>query len=331
MQICCRFGDRSKGGAEVVIRSTARSYPTSRSRVGWAALGLALAAPAAWSQHPYASAVVSYDPGVGVNPAYTNPQVAIGEPSRFTPDPLFPGAVTPFQSPYLPSQVVQIAPGGSLVVEFDPPIVDDPRHPFGIDLLVFGNSFFIDAAFPNGVVGGLFSDGGIVEVSADGVLFQPIKGVEADGLFPTMGYLDGGPFPTTPGSEPTNFRRPVDPVAAIALLGATYGEVLDLYDGSGGGAPIDIASAGLESVRFVRIRVPADATASVEIDAFAAVAPLGPDADLNGDGVVDGADLGILLSAWGPCPAKGACPADLDGNGSVGGADLAVLLSAWTG
>jgi len=48
--------------------------------------------------------------------------------------------------------------------------------------------------------------------------------------------------------------------------------------------------------------------------------------DLNGDGVVDGADLGILLNAWGPCPG---CPADLDGNGVVDGADLGILLNAW--
>lgn len=49
--------------------------------------------------------------------------------------------------------------------------------------------------------------------------------------------------------------------------------------------------------------------------------------DLNGDGVVDGADLGILLSSWGPCEH---CAADLNGDGVVDGADLGVLLSAWT-
>jgi hypothetical protein len=48
--------------------------------------------------------------------------------------------------------------------------------------------------------------------------------------------------------------------------------------------------------------------------------------DLNGDGTVDGADLGLLLSAWGPC--VGACPADLDGDGMVGGSDLGLLLGA---
>lgn len=51
-----------------------------------------------------------------------------------------------------------------------------------------------------------------------------------------------------------------------------------------------------------------------------------PAADLNGDGAVDGADLGPLLGAWGsPDDA-----ADLNGDGAVDGADLGLLLGAWT-
>ena len=50
-------------------------------------------------------------------------------------------------------------------------------------------------------------------------------------------------------------------------------------------------------------------------------------ADLNGDRVVNGADLSTLLGAWGPC--SGSCPADITGDGTVGGADLAALLGAW--
>ena len=50
-----------------------------------------------------------------------------------------------------------------------------------------------------------------------------------------------------------------------------------------------------------------------------------PPADLDGDCTVGGADLAILLSAWGTADAA----ADLDGNGVVDGADLAVLLSFW--
>ncbi len=54
-----------------------------------------------------------------------------------------------------------------------------------------------------------------------------------------------------------------------------------------------------------------------------------PSPDLDGNGTVDGADLTILLSAWGDCAKKAPCPADLDGDGGVDGADLTILLAAW--
>ena len=47
--------------------------------------------------------------------------------------------------------------------------------------------------------------------------------------------------------------------------------------------------------------------------------------DLDDDGVVDGADLGLLLAVWG-----GADPdADLDGSGTVDGGDLGLMLANW--
>jgi len=52
-------------------------------------------------------------------------------------------------------------------------------------------------------------------------------------------------------------------------------------------------------------------------------------ADLNGDGKVDGADLGLLLLAWDPAGANPPSPADLDMSGAVDGADLGLLLLAW--
>jgi hypothetical protein len=51
-----------------------------------------------------------------------------------------------------------------------------------------------------------------------------------------------------------------------------------------------------------------------------------PSPDLNGDGVVDGNDLGLLLAAWG----VGTGPADLNRDGAVDGNDLGILLAAWT-
>jgi hypothetical protein len=53
-------------------------------------------------------------------------------------------------------------------------------------------------------------------------------------------------------------------------------------------------------------------------------------ADLNGDALVNAADLAALLAGWGSC-GKGACPVDLNGDGAVNAADLSVLLASWGG
>lgn len=62
-----------------------------------------------------------------------------------------------------------------------------------------------------------------------------------------------------------------------------------------------------------------------EFDRPVAIQP----ADLNGDGSVSGADLGILLGTWGVC--TDCCPADVNRDGEVNGADLGILLAAWSG
>ncbi|MHC5114419.1 MAG: hypothetical protein ACYTGP_08340 [Planctomycetota bacterium] len=53
-------------------------------------------------------------------------------------------------------------------------------------------------------------------------------------------------------------------------------------------------------------------------------------ADLSGNGMVDAADLLLLLAVWGPCadpPAE--CPEDLSGNGEVDFADILEVIAAW--
>ena len=47
--------------------------------------------------------------------------------------------------------------------------------------------------------------------------------------------------------------------------------------------------------------------------------------DLDGNGMVNGADLGILLGAW-----NESGPTDLSGDGTTNGADLGILLGNWT-
>jgi hypothetical protein len=54
------------------------------------------------------------------------------------------------------------------------------------------------------------------------------------------------------------------------------------------------------------------------------VAPVSNPSDLNGDGRVNGADLGILLGGW-----NSAGPTDLNRDGTTNGADLGILLGSW--
>jgi hypothetical protein len=223
-----------------------------------------VAAPslAQWAAH-----VESYVPGVGVPSGMEVPEHALGEPSRMTSF----GAVTPFNPAFDAPDLASIGAGGSLVLRFDTPITDSPLHPFGIDLLVFGNTGYADASWPSGVWGGLLGfGGGSIDVSADGSDWRPVAAL-ADSPFPTLGYSDlTDPYAPGPGLVPADFTRPVDP-SFTPTSGMTYAEILAGYAGSGGGTGVDLAGTGLSSISYVRIRNLA-ASGHLEIDALAAVA-----------------------------------------------------------
>lgn len=219
--------------------------------------------------NPFADSIISYQPGnlPASQANYTNATTVLGEPSRTIPGP-FGGPVDPFNPPYLNSQVVAIGTNGSLVIEFNQPILNNPAHPFGLDFIIFGNSGFV-------ITNGDFSGGGItdgstfghnpgstrVSVSADNLLWQelnPSLSPRVDGLHPTDGA----------GS----FDIPVNPALGNAdFAGKNLNEIRALYQGSAGGSGYDIswAAAPVGSIRFVRVEV-LDGVS--EIDGFSIVA-----------------------------------------------------------
>lgn len=95
--------------------------------------------------------------------------------------------------------------------------------------------------------------------------------------------------------------------------GVSAGESMLLH-GSIGQADAGVLSGGTFLVRGGFWPGPADAAAPR------------CQADLDGSGAVDAADLAMLLGAWGP--SSGGCE-DLTGDGTVDAADLAILLGAW--
>lgn len=106
---------------------------------------------------------------------------------------------------------------------------------------------------------------------------------------------------TIPGAWWSGPRRPVDIIRAASLSGS-YATIQ---------LPAAPSGPQLEIVQTpTRVRLQANFPA-----------------DFNNDGWVDGADLGVMLGAWG----RGPSPADLNGDGFVNNADLSLLLASWNG
>jgi hypothetical protein len=217
---------------------------------------------------PYAAAVVSYNPGSGYVPGYTNTATVLGQPS--TAD-SYGDAVDPFDSAWQTNQILSIGAGGWVTVEFDHPIVPYPNG--NRDFIIFGSSFFDVPDYTNAfdlwyTDGDVINDGGQtrVSVSRDGVTFYTLN----PALAPTVNDL----YPT---DATGNFRLPVSPALAPAdFAGLTLAEIRLLYNGSAGGASYDTAwaqdtngnSVCLPDIRYVRVDV---VTNYLQIAGFAAV------------------------------------------------------------
>ena len=103
-------------------------------------------------------------------------------------------------------------------------------------------------------------------------------------------------------------------------IGATPGTVRVKFNPAGLAAGTYTANA---TVQTSDENVPGATTAQV-VATLSATIGGGRLGDLNGDGVVNGADLGSLLAQWGQ-PGTG----DLNGDGIVGGADIGIMLANW--
>jgi hypothetical protein len=218
---------------------------------------------------PYATSWSSFVPGTGGSATYADPAAALGSPTRFTGVQFgFPGAVTPFNPPFDPGEIVSIGKGGSLVLGFDHDVQNRASNPFGVDFIVFGNWFYADGGgFASGKFG---ARNATIEVSKNGSDWFLVPGANPTSGYATLGYSDlASPYETSPGSVPTDFTKAVDP--SFDPIGKTYAEIVAGYNGSGGGTSVDFSATGLEFIRYVRLTNLSDSPGSLNIDAIAAV------------------------------------------------------------
>jgi hypothetical protein len=212
----------------------------------------------------FATTVVSYEKGVGFASNFTNATAALGAPTSSS-------SVTPYAPPFSTSQLVSIGAGGWLTLQLGTPVLNNPANSFGVDFLIFGNSFFVvtNGSGVSAITSGdIFSSSGStrVEVSADASEWFTLDA----SLAPTVGKL----FPT---DGPGNPFVAVNPGLTNAdFAGLNLAGVRSLYNGSAGGAGFDLAWArdsegnfvDLPSANYVRIDVLSGRT---QIDAISVV------------------------------------------------------------
>jgi prepilin-type N-terminal cleavage/methylation domain-containing protein/prepilin-type processing-associated H-X9-DG protein len=260
------------------------------------------------AESPYAVELIDENAAFGGDDLYNDPNSVLGEPTRIAVnDPLLGSSsfhVSMVSAAYnrefiTDNKVVTRldrrpdgAGGfvyGSITVKFDHPVADDPANPYGIDLNVFGNSFYTGGGLASDTtdmrtreLAGLFAEPVVISVSPDNINWHTYAaGPYGDTAFPTQGHLwSVGQHDATGNgwtATTTDFTKPVNPTLA-AVLGVvgqpiSASNAMETYVGAGGGTGIDLAASGFASIQYVRLQSTAQFRGG-EIDALADVRPM---------------------------------------------------------
>jgi hypothetical protein len=282
--------------------------------------------PNKFNMHDFATEVTYYEPGDDVNTFgsgapfdtfwhrwYDRKEAALGAPSRSVR--MYDGArdwVNPANAPDEANDIVSVGttayqgPPAAIILKFDHRVADDSRNPYGIDFIVFGNSWFktgltywVTGANPESyTIGGIYEEPGIVSVSqyANGpwYSYDSQSYPRADAYAPTASRKwDSAAEEWGAWLDPT---RPIDPnLTPSDFDGKTVAQAIEMYDGSAGGAGFDISVFGLPWIQYVKIEKDPDLLYLPEVDAISDVSAPG---DINYDLRVDLYDFAAAASRW---------------------------------
>jgi hypothetical protein len=227
--------------------------------------------------------------GVDSASPYNDPSAILGRPTLNFVD-IYDGDTTNRTSiidpPYwlAPSGnnvITEIAEGGQITVMMGRKVCHNPYNAYGIDLMVFGNSFLSASGFDGEVSdgtdldtallgGGIYGHATTVSVSQDGTNWYTFSNTPS--LFPDNAYRWDDPNHSWT-DEPLNPTKPLNPtVYATDFTGDTVAYGSDLLIGSAGGTGYDLQASGFSWIQYVRVQ-PGSNTYTV-IDAIAAVNPV---------------------------------------------------------
>lgn len=317
----------------------------------------------------FACEVVDYNGPFGASP-YDEPNSVLGKPTTWVYDDweeltyarsVVYGAA--WTDPNGEKLVVTIEDGGEIVVKFDHKVADDACNPYGLDFIVFGNSFFKG----EGTVGPgtdmetyfllspavIHADLILVSVAQErnGPWYSFASGPYADDLFPTNAFA----WDSNSGDwgEELDWLKPVDPNLSLSDFdGLSAADAIGLYDGSAGGTGFDLkgldandyaalsvdANSGRKWIQYVKVEYLPGGSYPGEVDGFADVACCGdykhpyPRGDVTEDCRVDYKDLAVLCRYWLAeisTPDDPAGIADIYEDDIVDFRDCAVMAGNW--
>lgn len=228
------------------------------------------------SRAQYAAQVISYNQGTNPSTGFTTSSAALGEPERFTGESVFPGVVSPFNPPFRSNEIVSIGEGGQITLRLSNYAI--PQGAGALEIGVFESVGIADTNYPNGQAGSPATafgpDKAFVEVSADGIGWISLGNILFD--VPANAYTDlSDPYSSSPGTALSDFQQPFTG-NLLSFSGLPYShpsnfDMLDLLNGSGGGAWLDLSGTGLPQVGYIRFSVPDDGNPSIsqnfELDA----------------------------------------------------------------
>ena len=292
-----------------------------------------------------------YFDSTGSGTHHKNPETALGRP---TVDILYYGAVRPVVPVFAASSsddVVSISKGGYLILEFNHKVADDINNPYGIDFIVFGNSWQMlglgqewDYSDPEQTTINtsiVYSDPGIISVSqgisdsgdpADFVWYTfdtsdpNIPAV--DDFPPTLGriYDPENPYNGFSGwdnrwwADETDPTIPLDPaITPEDFQGLTLAQVCTIYGKSAGGAGYDLRRLSEHDYNALQT----DPVTGRKWIRYIKIECPDPDNIIKPE--IDAvADVSACGDYKHPFP-----PGDLNNDGKVDFADLALISSNW--
>lgn len=210
-----------------------------------------------------------------------------------------------------PAFSVNVPQGGQVTVR----IVLDRLQP-DADLACNANLFRLVMTRPGIEVTGYqwtspWVTGGPTDQSLDGLILPVAvypETLQGPGYPIATNDVEFGNFLMAGAAEPGEYARVTLRVPAATPAGTSFYVIAAPDQFTEGFATLDVDAGDVLEVRVV------------------SNAGLPSAGDLNGDGLVNGADLALLLGRWStPDPV-----ADLDDDGIVGGPDLGLLLSNWS-